>query len=181
MINKKSYRQYLEQRMDRLTPVLENYENVTVFNTIPQKNNHRGLLFSLIGAVVALAIASAILIPLSLPATKKNWVMSLEERDYMAAKVYNAAVKNDDSIAYSDYGWESNKFRDDSGFYYETLTVVDSYYIQASFQSSLAGFFDDSIIGEKIDMVVALIDLAARKDPEKEEKSHIRTFMSSRP
>ena len=77
MINKKSYRQYLEQRMDRLTPVLENYENVTVFNTIPQKNNHRGLLFSLIGAVVALAIASAILIPLSLPATKKNWVMEI--------------------------------------------------------------------------------------------------------
>ena len=101
MINKKSYRQYLEQRMDRLTPVLAGYENVSA--PLAFKKNRHGLLFSLIGAGAALVLAIAIIVPISLNSTNKNQVMSLEERDYMSARVYNAAIKNDDTIPYSDY------------------------------------------------------------------------------
>ena len=175
MINKKSYRQYLEQRMDRLTPVLAGYENVSA--PLAFKKNRHGLLFSLIGAGAALVLAIAIIVPISLNSTNKNQVMSLEERDYMSARVYNAAIKNDDTIPYSDYPWESNAFRADGSFFFDTLTLLDSYYIQTSYQTSLGQFFSNEIVGQKIDTVVALVDIAYRKTTTNNNLTHCRTYL----
>jgi hypothetical protein len=175
MINKKSYRQYLEQRMDRLTPVLAGYETVSA--TSAPKKNKRGLLFSLIGAGAALVLAIAIIVPINLASSKKGQVMSLEERDYMSARVYNAAIKNDDTIPYVDYPWESNYLRNDGQLYYDQLTVVDSYYIQTSYQENLADYFGKEIIGQKMDTVVALLDLSSRQASTSEKMNHMRVSL----
>jgi len=177
MINKKSYRQYLEQRMDRLTPVLDTYEQSAAICGVtnkPKKKNPLLWVIASVGGVLALALA--IIIPQFVGSKGAgdnpkplDYVINDEEPNYCTRRIFNAVVKGEENYTYVVENPQPVYFTDDSTFIpYRKLTVLDAFYVKTSFEKGMAPFFPDSCANEQIDTIVTSLQITV---PSNEERS----------
>jgi hypothetical protein len=164
MINKNSYRDYLLAKMERQTPVLEKVGTIPLVTPVsaPAKPLHParkwviGSLCAILSAFLVAFGASEAVAYLNQAKTPK--AMSIEERNYMASRIYNTIVKDDESIPMADLTpYESSSDVGWNIFPFQYLVVVDSYYIQTSYDTNLTPFFDDSIRGKPVNTALALL------------------------
>jgi hypothetical protein len=161
MINKNKYREFLLNRMERETPVLAEAGGLALSTpATPIRPLHpiRRWLVPTLAGILGVNVAFFGIAGIDeWIHTPKKWVMSLEERNYVAGRVYNTIVKDDESIpmanetAYPRFTQSSTAFQ----FFY--ITIVDSYYIQTIYDTDLHPFFDESIRCKTVNTVVTLL------------------------
>lgn len=185
MINKESYRQYLIGRMERKTPVLERIASNEVTTPIQSETKplqrRRKWLIPAISAFSVLAIALGVTaFALTHPTTNpENWIMSLEERQYLAARVYDETVGKDESIQYAALpdGWPKrghySTTPQTNTIWFTKLEVRDSFYIKTTFESDFAPFFGEGFANAPIDTVVALLHYEYPGSTKEEKKSSV--------
>jgi hypothetical protein len=169
MINKNKYREYLIGKMERQTPVFDKIDSIALTTPATPKikplHPVRRWLVPTVSSILGVAIAffSILGINIWVHTPAKQHIMTVEERNYMACRVYNSVVKNEENIPMAAYSWGANSpYRNDGGYSFSTLTVQDSFFIYTSFDTDFSPFVNEpDFKGSRIETVFAILDLKA--------------------
>lgn len=167
MINSNKYREYLIGKMERQTPVYEKIGSIPLSTPATPKikplHPVRRWLVPTVSSILGVAIAfcSFVGIDVWIHRPVQQRIMTMEERNYMACKVYNSVVKDEESIPMATYPSDVNSVNvDNGGYIFSSLDVLDSFFIYTSYDTDFAPFFTDlDFKGSPIETVFAIIDL----------------------
>jgi hypothetical protein len=97
---------------------------------------------------------------LSLSPKLTKYVETNQEPNYLSRRIFNAVANGESDYTYKVEG-STEVYNPSSNNYFPftMLTVKDSFYVQTSFDEGLAPFFPDSLKGQPVDTVFALLSL----------------------
>lgn len=169
--------------MERQTPVYEKTGSIPLSTPATPKikplHPVRRWLVPTVSSILGVAIAfcSFVGIDVWIHRPVQQRIMTMEERNYMACKVYNSVVKDEESIPMATYPSDVNSVNvDNGGYIFSSLDVLDSFFIYTSYDTDFAPFFTDlDFKGSPIETVFAIIDLKTLFNDGTE--SHLYTSM----
>ena len=129
-----------------------------------------------VGGVLALALA--IIIPLTTGPKPVDYPVSNDEPDYCTRRIFNAAVKGEDDYTYVPDKIETYTNPTTNDFYaFSKVTLLDYFYVKTSFDTDFFPFFPPSVQNQPIDTIVALLRVTSLPDTNYMNRTSDKDFL----